>query len=75
MPTLDLAYLRDLTRVSDINREWETTVLELEEVYVREKLKDITKTITSLNPTQTEQMQVLQNDFGKYSRRLTELTK
>ncbi len=75
MPTLDLAYLRDLTRVSDINREWEATALELEEVHVREKLKEITKTITSLNPTESERLSVLQNDFGKYSRRLTELTK
>lgn len=75
MPTLDLAYLRDLTRVSDVMREWEGTVHELEEVYVRERLKEITKTITSLNLTETEKLQVLQNDFGRYSRRLSDLTK
>ncbi|TXH06193.1 MAG: DNA primase [Candidatus Moraniibacteriota bacterium] len=75
MPTLDLAYLRDLTRVSDVMREWEGTVHELEEVYVRERLKEITKTITSLNPTENERLQVLQNDFGRYSRRLSDLTK
>lgn len=75
MPTLDLAYLRDLTRVSDVMREWEGTVHELEEVYVRERLKEITKTITSLNPTETEKLQALQNDFGHFSRRLSDLTK
>ena len=75
MPTLDLAYLRDLTRVSDVMREWEGTVHELEEVYVRERLKEITKTITSLNPSETEKLQALQNDFGHFSRRLSDLTK
>lgn len=75
IPTLDQAYLRDLTRISDVEREWEGTVHELEEVYVREQLKEITKTITSLNPSQNEQLQTLQNDFGRFSRRLSDLTK
>jgi len=75
IPTLDQAYLTDLTRVSDIEKEWEGTVHELEEVYVREQLKEITKTIASLNPGQNEQLMALQNDFGRFSRRLSELTK
>lgn len=75
IPTLDQAYLRDLTRISDVEKEWEGTVHELEEVYVREQLKEITKTITSLNPSQNEQLQALQNDFGRFSRRLSDLTK
>ncbi len=75
IPTLDQAYLRDLTRISDVEKEWEGTVHELEEVYVREQLKEITKTITSLNPSQNEQLQILQNDFGRFSRRLSDLTK
>lgn len=75
IPTLDLAYLRDLTRVSDVVREWEVTIHELEEVYVRERLKEITKTISSLDPNQNEQLQALQNDFGRFSRRLSDLTK
>lgn len=75
IPTLDQAYLRDLTRISDVEKEWEGTVHELEEVYVREQLKEITKTITSLNPSQNEQLQTLQNDFGRFSRRLSDLTK
>lgn len=75
MPTLDQAYLTDLTRISDVGKEWEVTVHELEEVYVRERLKEITKTISSLNPSQNEQLPILQNDFGRFSRRLSDLTK
>lgn len=75
IPTLDLAYLRDLTRVSDIQREWEGTIHELEELYVREKLKEITKTITSLSQSESEKLKELQNDFGRFSRRLSDLTK
>lgn len=75
MPTLDQAYLTDLTRVSDVEKEWETTVHELEEVYVREKLKEITKAIAGLSPSQNEQLLILQSDFGRFSRRLSDLTK
>lgn len=75
LATLDLAYLRDLSRVNDINKEWEMTINEVEEQYVRAQLKTITTKIAELKPEQSEQLSVLQNDFGKLSRRLSELTK
>lgn len=75
LPTFDLAYLRDLSRVVDMNKEWEKTINELEEIFVREKLKAITQTLANVSANQTETLSQLQNDFGRLSRRLVELTK
>ncbi|GAB4026571.1 MAG: DNA primase [Candidatus Microgenomates bacterium] len=75
IPALDQAYLRDLTNISDLEKEWERTVHELEELHVREKLKEITKSIASLKQNESEKLKELQNDFGRFSRRLSELTK
>lgn len=74
LPTLDAAYLRDLTRVDEVDREWERTVRELEELYTREQLKVITTQLAGVSQSDTEGMKRLQEDFGRLSRRLSKLT-
>lgn len=75
IPSIDNAYLRDLSMVSDIRREWQVRLRELEGIYIREKLKEITQQLTLLGSEDETKTRELSNDFGRLSRRLSELTK
>ena len=71
---IDQAYLRDLSGIAQINHEWETTVREAEEMFVRSRLSQITKEIATSESAKGEALPDLQSEFAKYSRRLSELS-
>ena len=73
--TLDVAYLRDLTGVKEVTKEWEGAVREIEEQYIREKLKKITEGIAKAEKDEKGEMGKWQSEFEQYSRRLTELSR
>jgi len=75
MSVFDQAYMRDISSVTDPTREWEKTRKELEELYVRERLKETTKLIGQLEGEEGEKLEQLKTDFGRLSRRLAELAR
>lgn len=75
LPVLDQAYLRDLTNVEDIKKEWDKTKNELEEIFIRNKLKDVTVKIGKIEKDDGGGITELQQEFGKLSRRLSELSR
>lgn len=75
MSVLDQAYLRDLSGVVEIEKEWDNSRREIEELYVREQLKEIAKMIGKSEEGDQSSMEQLKSDFGRFSRRLTELSR
>lgn len=72
---LDTAYLRDLSRVTEVVKEWEMIIVELEGMSLRERLKEITTQIGKVESSGGEQLVALQAEFSQISRRLSALTK
>lgn len=58
-PVIDKTYLRDLTRVEDVTREWDKTLRELKGIYLKEELKKLSQEIVSAEKKGevTEQLQ------------------
>lgn len=73
--TLDAAYLRDLSRATDVSKEWENISSELEGSALRERLKEITAQIGKIESSGGEQLGALQAEFSQISRRLSQITK
>lgn len=71
---IDQAYLRDLTGIIEIRKEWETTLTELEEMFVRDKLSQLTRQIGAEEKAGGAKLPELQQEFAKYSKRLSELS-
>lgn len=65
-PTIDEAYLRDLSQVVDIKREWEQTRDSLKEQYVRAELKELTTKISQAEK-KGESTSELQESFARLS--------
>lgn len=66
-PTLDVAYLRDLSRVEDPLKEWERVVSEIHGLYVRGELKKLSSEIAEAEK-KGEVTEVLQARFASLSR-------
>lgn len=73
--TLDTAYLRDMSRTTDVGKEWDNVAGELESSALRERLKEITSQIGKVEDSGGEQLAMLQAEFSQISRRLSALTK
>lgn len=77
LPTLDQLYLRDLTEVKDITKEWEKTGRELRELDLKSKLTDLTAKIGEAEKSNKpeEELKTLQQQFAEISRKLSQLDK
>ena len=74
LPTLDAAYLRDLSGIADIHKEWSNSLTELEEEYIRERLKVITGTIArEEGEGGGRKLEELQREFAVLGKRLSKL--
>lgn len=69
-PLIDKTYLRDLTRVEDIVKEWDKTLHELKSIYLKEELKKLSEEIASAEK-KGEVTEELQARFVLLSKQMT----
>lgn len=69
-PVIDKTYLRDLTRVEDILKEWDKTLHELKGIYLKEELKKLSEEI-ALAEKKGELTEELQARFVSLSKQMT----
>lgn len=73
---LDQAYLRDLTMIEQIEKEWEKIVKEVEELYLKNRLTELAKEIAKTEGGgQEKAFAQLQEDFARLSHRMSQIAK
>jgi len=69
-PIIDKTYLRDLSRVEDVQKEWDKTLLELKGIYLKEELKKLSEEISQAEK-KGEVTEQLQARFVSLSKQMT----
>ena len=59
----------------EVKKEWKRVSEEIEEIYVRDKLRELTIQIGQIEKDDQGSLMALQQEFGTLSRRLTELSR
>jgi len=74
---IDETYLRDLTGVEDVKREWGRVKSEIEEFYLKAKLTQYSEEIKKMEEEKVseEKMAKLQEEFALVSRKLSQVGK
>lgn len=74
---IDRTYLKDLSGIENIPKEWENVVREVEEMYLRARLSTLTTEIAAKEKDagNSETTNALQTEFSEVSRKLSQISK